>query len=143
LSRSPGTINRHDVESASLVGPPHPREIVERHGGYATPFPERHRLGRLTTSSRPPRFHFDKHHRLAVARDDVNFSKAGAISTRKNCVPEALEFRARNVFAAFTEGLARRDNGHGPRKSKGRAKYIWPFPYFDISTFRHFDILGH
>ncbi len=52
-----------------------------------------------------PRLHFDEHRHAVNRRDDVNFSKARAVAAIKNCVPEALQFGAREIFTVFSEDL--------------------------------------
>ena len=51
------------------------------------------------------RLHFDEHGHLAVASDDVNFSKASSVAAIKNCVPQACELGAREIFTVFSEDL--------------------------------------
>src|SRR5262249_30733595 len=77
------------------------------------------------------RLHLDEHDRRSVAGDDVNFSSARAIAARKNCVPTALQFGAREVFAKFSERLASVGrHGHeavandGPRRSATKGAKI-------------------
>ena len=40
-----------------------------------------------------------------MTRDDVNFSKARTVPTRKNCVPASSQFGAREILAHFSEEL--------------------------------------
>ena len=67
----------------------------------------RRRLSRCTASAAVaeampvPRLHLHKHRRLAIARDDVQFSTAAPIAPGNNCVPAALQFPAREIFADF------------------------------------------
>src|SRR5262249_14162347 len=46
---------------------------------------------------------FDEDDRIAVARDDVNFSTAPAVAPGKNCPPALLERLTREIFAQFSE----------------------------------------
>src|SRR5439155_8865920 len=69
----------------------------------APPFHSRNRFGRIAKRTALPRLHLDEHQSSAVASDDVNFSEAGPVTPRNNCVPAALELTTGEIFAGFSE----------------------------------------
>src|SRR5262245_6474031 len=97
-------IDGDDVEAAGNVETAGVREVVEGHGPDPTAFAGGQRLDGRTAVFRPAGAHLDEHNHGAVAGDDVNFSKPRAVTPGKNCVPAALELRAREIFAAFSGG---------------------------------------
>ena len=64
-------------------------------------------LGRRAALGVTPGLDLDEDEAAAVARDDVNFSSAGAVAGGNDCVPALLEGRAREGFAEGTEGDVR------------------------------------
>ena len=116
-----------------MVDAPGPGEIVERHRADPPPLPERDRLDGLAAPRRPARPHFHEHNRPAVLADDVNFSKASAVASGKNCVPAAAQFAAREIFPSLSEDLAIDAFSHACKSSNtdaSRAPAFMSFTYF-------------
>jgi hypothetical protein len=95
-----------------------PRHVIERDEGHSPAFPDRQSLGSGPEFVPGSHLHFDEDKRLAVARDDVQFSTASSVSARDNCVPSPFELTARQIFTGFAERDARPAHcGAGKRKN--------------------------
>ena len=79
------------------------REVVPRHRDDAALLPPGDGFGRRPATDIAPRLHLNKYDGLAVGGNDVNFANPGAIAPGNNCVPQAPERVAREVFAEFPE----------------------------------------
>jgi hypothetical protein len=93
------------VEAAGPVMQAVPGQIVYGHLSEATLFPRRQRLGSAAELLANPRLDLDEHRRAALRCDNVDFAEFGSVATIKNCVPKALKFSAREIFAVFSEDL--------------------------------------
>ena len=98
-----GEIDHHDIEAARTIVQAMPGEVVNRHLCNAVLLQSSDCGGAAAELAAGSRLHFDEHRHLAIASDDVNFSKASSVATRKNCVPAARQFRAREIFSKFSE----------------------------------------
>src|SRR2546426_6705141 len=95
----------HDIEPAPPVEPPAAREIIHRHPPDAALLPHGDGLSAVAVLHAAARLHLDKHNHVVVARDDVNFSVLGSVTTGKNCVPAAPELGTREIFPGFSKPL--------------------------------------
>jgi len=93
------------VEAAWPIVQAMPGQIVYGHLCQAPLLPRRERFLAAAELLADPRLHFDEYRHAINGRDDVNFSKACAVASIKNCVPEALELGAREIFPVFSEDL--------------------------------------
>jgi hypothetical protein len=98
--------DRHDVEPAGVVVEAAAREKVYRHLRNPSLLRWRHRQLTSAKMPIPARLHLHEHDGIVMARDDVNFSKAGTVASSKNRVPAPDEFAAGEIFAVFSERLA-------------------------------------
>ncbi len=105
-------VDRDDVEAAADVQASSPRQIVQRHRRNAPLLPLRQSFNSSAVAIGPARLHLHKDNDVVVSADDVNFSKPGSITARKNCVPAPLEFTACSIFSQQSELLTRWDDGH-------------------------------
>src|SRR4051812_37785177 len=94
-------MDRDDVETARAVRQPTPRHVVQRELRDPAALERCDRLRRVPDLPPFPRLHLDEPHRLAVARDYVNFSAAAAIAPGDNCVSALPKLRAGEIFAVF------------------------------------------
>ena len=101
--RFTGEIDHHDIEPARTIMQAMSGEIVNRHLCNAVLLQPRDCGSATAEFAAGSRLHFDEHGHLAIASDDVNFSKASSVATRKNCVPAARELRAREIFSKFSK----------------------------------------
>jgi hypothetical protein len=95
-----GPNDRHDVEAAA-----HFERVVFAHklkGDVRQPslFLRSDRLGR---NALPPRFHFDEHQRVAIARNQVNLTALGSIATQQDAHAVALQMPRGGTLSAFAE----------------------------------------
>jgi hypothetical protein len=95
------------VEAARPIVQAMPGQIVYGHLGQASLLPCRDGLFAATEVLADARLDFHEHRHALLRRDDVNFSKAGSVATIKNCVPEAFELGAREIFTVFSKDLPR------------------------------------
>ena len=98
-------IDGDHVEAAGLIVQAPARQEVDRHPDDPLLLHDGHRRRRRRRTRRPPAPSPRRTRGRAVAGDDVNFAKPRAIAALKNCVPAARQFRAREIFAHFPEGL--------------------------------------
>ena len=98
-------MNRDDVEAARAISEMMARHVLRREPRDAPLLRSGDRLRRVSELAAVPRLHFHEHRRLAIASDDVNFSKASSVAAIKNCVPQACELGAREIFTVFSEDL--------------------------------------
>ena len=96
-------MDRHDVEPARTFSKTLAHEVVERERRDSAPLQCGDRLYCGAERTAMARLHFHEHDRPAVARDDVQFSTALAVPPREDCVPAALQFPAREIFACFSK----------------------------------------
>ena len=94
------------VEAARPIVQAMPGQIVYGHLRQAPLLPRGDGLFATAELLADAGLHFHEHRHAVDRRDDVNFSKPGAVASIKNCVPEALELGAREIFAVFSEDLA-------------------------------------
>src|SRR5262245_63883308 len=102
-------MDRDDVEAARTVREAVAHDVVDGELRDPVLLQPRDRFGRLAELVTVARLDLDEHDRLAIARDDVNFSTPPAVAPGKYCVPPAGQFAAREIFAGFSE----RDAGLG------------------------------
>ena len=93
------------IEAARPIVQAMPGQIVYGHLGQTPLLPCGDRLFAATELFTDARLHFHEHRHAIDPRDDVNFSKARAVASIKNCVPEALELGAREIFTVFSKDL--------------------------------------
>ena len=84
-----------------------PRQVIHRHRRHLPHLGAGDRLGGRTEIASRARPHLDEHDRPMVVADDVDFAMPGAVAARKNCVPARGELADRQIFACFSELLAR------------------------------------
>src|SRR5262249_47954264 len=96
-------MDRHDVETTGTVCQTVAHHVVVRKSREAATLDEVDSFCRDAVRTILPRFHLYKHHRHAVAGDDVQFATSLAVPSGKNCVPAALELAAREIFAGFAQ----------------------------------------
>ena len=96
--------NRDDVESARGDAGTPPGEVIGGHQRELAALDRGHGLLGRPMARRPARLHLDEHQDRAVEGDDVDFAEPGAVAPLENCVPPALEGRAGEIFAGFSEG---------------------------------------
>src|SRR5262245_26269686 len=96
-------LDRDDVEPARLIRQMMAGQVVAGKSRDPPPLGRRHRLPRLPKHTPLPRLHFHKHHRPAVATDDVDFSHATTIPFGKNCVPATFQLTTSEIFACFSK----------------------------------------
>jgi len=101
--RFTGEIDHHDIEPARTIMQAMSGEIVNRHLCNAVLLQTSDSCSTAAELAAGSRLHFDEHGHLAIASDDVNFSKASPVATRKNCVPAARELCAREIFSKFSK----------------------------------------
>ena len=117
-------LDRHHVEPARAVVQAVPGQVVYGHLRDASLLPRRERLGASAKLFPDAGLHLDEHRHLVYGRDDVNFSKFCAVATIKNCVPQALELSAREIFPSFPR-ICRASSDmrfwwHVPRQVRGQ-----------------------
>jgi hypothetical protein len=98
-------IDGDHVEPAGLLGEAMPGQVVHGYIGHTPSLEPGDRVGSPAKLTTIARFHFDEHHRLPVAGDDVQFSTAAAVPARKNCITTPFELPNREIFSGFAEGL--------------------------------------
>ena len=98
-----------------------PHDVVRRQTDDSLLLVPGDRFGSGAERTAVSRLHFHEHQRRAVARDDVQFATAAAVTPGENCVPAALELPARVGFPRFSQrnpiGLLE----HADRRRKDRA----------------------
>ena len=82
-----GEMDRDDVEPARAVDEMMPRKKVGGEMRHPPLLPRRHGFAAVAECTIFPGLHFHEHDRLSVARDDVQFSAAAPVASRKNDVP--------------------------------------------------------
>jgi hypothetical protein len=92
-------VDRHDIEATGTLDQVVPRHIVQPDARHPSSLEQRDRLGARTELTSFAGLDLDKHNRLAIARDDVQFSAAAPIPAGKNCVPSTLKLLAGEIFA--------------------------------------------
>ena len=98
-------IHRHHVEATGLILQTAARQEVDGHPDDPLLLVEGHRILAATELVSLPRLHFDEDEAWTGPGDDVNFAIASTVPALENCVPTARQFRAREIFAEFSEGL--------------------------------------
>jgi len=108
LNSRPATfhVDGHHVEAARPVVQAMPGQIVYGHLGQPLLLPRRQGLGGGAKLLADTGLHLDEHGHALVRGDDVNFSKPGSVAAIKNCVPQSLEFGAREIFTVFSKDLS-------------------------------------
>ena len=108
LNSRPATVqvDGHHVKAARPVVQAMPGQIVYGHLGQPPLFPRRDGIGAGAELLADAGLHLDEHRHVVLGRDDVNFSKPGSVPAIKNCVPQSLEFGAREIFPMFSKDLA-------------------------------------
>ena len=102
---APFDVDGDHVEAARPIMQAMPGQIVYGHLRQSSLLPcgdGVHAAAKLLADAS---LHFDEHRHAFLRRDDVNFSNASSVATIKNCVPEALELGAREIFAVFSKDL--------------------------------------
>ena len=94
-------------------------DVVQRKTREPPALQRRDRLGWLSERVPLPRLDLDKHHRLTLTRDDVNFSTPAAVSPGNNGVAALLQLRAGEILAGFSERHP--GSRHVVRRSKPRS----------------------
>src|ERR1051326_5040869 len=79
------------------------RQIVERELRHSAPLQTIDRLGASAELAPLPGLHLDEHQCRSIAGDDVKFAAAPAVPARNYCVPAALQFLTREIFADLTQ----------------------------------------
>jgi len=107
LNARPGIVHvdGDHVEAARPIVQAVPGQIVYGHLRQASLLPRRDGLFAAAELLADARLHFDEHRHALMRGDDVNFSKPGSVAAIENCVPEAFELAAREIFAVFSEDL--------------------------------------
>jgi len=105
-ARSPPLdVDGDHVEAARPIVQAMPGQIVYGHLRQSSLLPCGDRLLAAAELLADARLHFDEHRHALMRGDDVNFSKASSVAAIKNCVPQACELGAREIFTVFSEDL--------------------------------------
>jgi hypothetical protein len=107
LNARPATVHvdGNHIKATRPIVQAMPGQIVYSHLGQAPLLPCGDRLFAATELLSDARLHLHEHRHAVDRRDGVNFSKACAVASIKNCVPEVLELGAREIFTVFSEDL--------------------------------------
>ena len=93
---------------------------IQRQTPYSSLLGMRHRLGRGSVSDSRSRLHFDEHHRIALARNDVQLTGSMPPIALYHLEPDALEIAHRDVLPTRTELLMGRHIDIPPLSGRAR-----------------------
>lgn len=103
LTRRAGAVDRHDDELTGRLELLGIGQIIQGHGGDAPPLAGGDGLSCHTGPIGAPGLYFDKGDFPTAFRDDVDFSKPGAVACGRNDEPVAGQSLHGQAFAEFSQ----------------------------------------